>query len=152
MPLGTKPNDVRYKKLRIAWSVTWGVVAVLMVVLLMRSFKYTDMFESGRKLTTSHQGRIYTKHRYSSKRPMPPISRKRFDWFGKSVVWLTLDPTPISVEGGHSIHYCSLATIAGLIASVSWFTWSTRFSLRTLLIATTLVAIGLGLIIYATRG
>jgi hypothetical protein len=40
---------------------------------------------------------------------------------------------------------------AALAAILPWFRWSKRFSLRTLLIATTLVAVVLGLIVYAAR-
>ena len=39
------------------------------------------------------------------------------------------------------------------IAALPWFPWwSTRFSLRALLIATTVVAVVLGLIVYAVKG
>ena len=39
----------------------------------------------------------------------------------------------------------------GVLAGLPWFPRSKRFSLRTLLIATTLVAVGLGLIIWAAK-
>ena len=37
------------------------------------------------------------------------------------------------------------------LATAPWIRWSKRFSLRTLLIATTLVAVVLGLVVYAAR-
>ncbi len=37
------------------------------------------------------------------------------------------------------------------LAAVPWLPWSNRFSLRTLLIATTLVAVVLGLIVWAVH-
>jgi hypothetical protein len=37
-----------------------------------------------------------------------------------------------------------------VLAALPWCRWSKRFSLRTLLIATTLVALALGLVVYAT--
>ena len=40
---------------------------------------------------------------------------------------------------------------AATIALLPWLKWSKRFSLRTLLIATTLVAVALGLIVWAAR-
>jgi hypothetical protein len=43
-----------------------------------------------------------------------------------------------------------LLVVAGL-AGVPWTWWTNRFSLRTLLIATTLVAVGMGLIVWAAR-
>jgi hypothetical protein len=41
-----------------------------------------------------------------------------------------------------------LIFVSASIAAVPWLTWLRRFSLRTLLIATTLVAVGLGTVIY----
>jgi hypothetical protein len=38
-----------------------------------------------------------------------------------------------------------------LIASVAWFPWPRQFSLRTLLIVTTLVAVVMGLVVYVAR-
>jgi hypothetical protein len=45
-----------------------------------------------------------------------------------------------------SVPLWSFALLAAGIAIVPWLPWSKRFSLRTLLIATTLVAVGLGVI------
>jgi hypothetical protein len=47
---------------------------------------------------------------------------------------------------GIIVPHLGLASIAALIAPVSYVPW--RFSLRTLLIATTLIAVGLGLIVW----
>ena len=44
-----------------------------------------------------------------------------------------------------------LVSLIGSLAAVPWIKWSKRFSLRTLLIATTLVAVLLGAIIYAAK-
>jgi hypothetical protein len=41
--------------------------------------------------------------------------------------------------------------LSGVFAAIPWIHWSKRFSLRTLLIATMLVAVGLGFIIWAAR-
>ena len=45
----------------------------------------------------------------------------------------------------------SLMVLAASIGLAPWIRWSKRFSLRTLLIATTLVAVVLGLIVWAAR-
>jgi hypothetical protein len=50
--------------------------------------------------------------------------------------------------------WCShwiLAILAAALAAAPWIKWSRRFSLRTFLIAITLVALALGLIIATTR-
>jgi hypothetical protein len=41
--------------------------------------------------------------------------------------------------------------ILGSIAAAPWLPWSNRFSLRTLLIATTLVAVVLGVIVWSSH-
>jgi hypothetical protein len=48
---------------------------------------------------------------------------------------------------GFSIAYWLLIPVAMIVAAIPWLPWSTRFSLRTLLIATTLVAVGLGIVV-----
>jgi hypothetical protein len=44
-----------------------------------------------------------------------------------------------------------LATLFALLGFVPWLSWPKRFSLRTLLIATTLLAVALGAFVLATR-
>jgi hypothetical protein len=41
---GTEKNYMTYRKLRIAWSVACGIVAVLLCVLWVRSYWYQDAF------------------------------------------------------------------------------------------------------------
>src|SRR3954469_13810361 len=44
-PLGIRYNrGMRFRKLRIAWSVFWGLAAVLLVMLCMRSYWWQDGF------------------------------------------------------------------------------------------------------------
>jgi hypothetical protein len=47
--------------------------------------------------------------------------------------------------------YSSLVLLSATFATVPWIRWSKRFTLRTLLIATTLVAVILGAIVYAAK-
>jgi hypothetical protein len=50
------------------------------------------------------------------------------------------------------IPYWFLVLVSATLTAISWLPWwSKRFSLRTLLIATTLVAVVLGAIVYAVR-
>ena len=44
-----------------------------------------------------------------------------------------------------------IALVVGTCAAIPWIGWSNRFSLRTLLIATTLVAVVLGAIVWLSR-
>ena len=148
-----------YRKLRIAWSVGCGVLCVLLVVLWVRSYwwHYTLSFN------------------YRTSAVDAVSSDGELNWFRVE------HPTPLTFGWHLSVHSpddevhrymtyirpqlekCTRAgvsywhtTIACAIAAVaSWVTvpWRNfkQFSLRTLLITTTFVAVVLGLIVAATR-
>jgi hypothetical protein len=73
-------------------------------------------------------------------------SRQRVYWgFGRLSY-------PIGPGGGVFVPHWFPVLISAALAAISWLPWwSRRFSLRTLLIATTLVAVGLGVVVYASR-
>jgi hypothetical protein len=106
---------------RIAWSVAWGVVSVLLVVFWVRSYlDSSDYFVVNHWRYEADDGYIqywFWEPRNGSEPPDP-----RF---------------PIAIP----------VFVAATAAPISWL--RLRFSLRTLLIATTLVAAALGLIVWA---
>jgi hypothetical protein len=53
---------------------------------------------------------------------------------------------------GPIVPYWFLVLLTGSCAVAPWISWSRRFSLRTLLIATTLIAVVLGAVVWATSG
>src|SRR5262249_51191904 len=79
-----------------------------------------------------------------------------------AVTWINYSswPRPIAGislhiwEGGWTliVSYFWAVVMTALVAAAPWTHVALRFSLRTLLIATTLVAIGLALIVYAVTG
>jgi hypothetical protein len=91
---------MRFRKLRIAWSV-----GALIILLLSGIQPASDGYETMRQMYF-------------------------YLWWDHPVVWT--------------------ASVL-VIAIASWLPWPNRFTLRTLLIATTLVAVVLGLIVYAVR-
>src|SRR4051812_7203329 len=144
---------MRFRKLRIAWSVFWGIVAVLLVVLWVRSYLYHDRvlirFRQANHVTgvvSAHgalclgegdtadlgenQFRLITKRARQSLIDDlgPPLKLHAFgygDWYITIPLWLVVIPTIIA-------------------CFAPWH----RFSMRMLLIATTLVAVVLGLLVY----
>jgi hypothetical protein len=140
---------VKYRKLRIAWSVLWGVVAVLLVVLWARSYWWSDVitlttppFDAGidsasggttisffvdadRELTTEWIRKSY-RHTPSMR---PPNASWKFE------IYVTGNGLDVSLP--HWLY----VMITSVIAAASWIQ---RFRLRALLIATTLVAMLLG--------
>jgi hypothetical protein len=57
------------------------------------------------------------------------------------------------LQGGRGVvvPYFALVTVFAFVAAAPWIDWSQSFSLRTLLIATTLIAVGLGVVIWAAK-
>ena len=154
---------MKYRKLRIGWSVGWGLVAVMLCVLWVRSGQRVETamarvlflhFQIDTSPGTCWMG-VSTAKRHG--RPWG-LSSKPQDW----TTGYPFDPADLSMWGRFDklfgrISGRSFASVCvpfwfliGLTASMTaapWLHW--RFSLRTMLIATTLVAVVLGLIVYA---
>jgi len=143
------------RSLRIAWSAGWGVVAVLVCVLWVRSYWSYDQLTgpvsrtravgavsgvglliigtSSDAFTYSHLGREWRFHQF-------PL-----------VEWNPAAKSPPGYERV-TLRYCVLILLFATIAAAPWLNYiPRRFSLRTLLIATTVVAVGLGLAVYTLR-
>ena len=157
---------MKYRKLRIAWSVAWGVVAVLLCVLWARSGQRMD----------NAMGRVFNLHFQFDTSPgtcwmgASTFERAGGPWrlssqpvqdFGK---YYPLDAADLSMWGRFAQKFGRIAGyLSGSIGVPFWFAigitanisaapllrW--RFSLRTLLIATTLVAVGLGVVVWLSR-
>ncbi len=152
-----------YRKLRIAWSVGWGLAAVLLIVLWVRSYWIWDsvdapIYPHGFSLN-SDSGQLTLQGGVSD----CPIK----DWSHFAVPSNIFEsfatgPQAITVSG-RKMTFSSCATefpcifsvphwLAALpFATVAIAPWVRRFSLRTLLIATTLVAVVLGLVVWAAK-
>jgi hypothetical protein len=155
---------MRFRKLRIAWSVVWGVVAVLLCV---RSFRNdtlwpTPNFEAGNFAVYSTHGSLIAASGwfFDYEAPTWPgyYIPSRFQSLGPSSFNHVRHHT--SRSGFHveyfgwrywsfQIPYWFVLALFGSITAVPWMRG--RFSLRTLLIAMTLVALVLGAIVYAVR-
>jgi hypothetical protein len=158
---------MRFRNLRIAWSVFWGLGCVLLIVLWVRSYFRAEFLE--RVVDIRPLYGLGTRQRILNR----PGS---LDFWKEPVVSAQINVHPRgwrlreyevvqSVKGESSWrfeprfaseychvrfpHYFALLAIgvAGVLPWLHTITW--RFSLRTLLIATTLVAVMLGLAVYA---
>jgi hypothetical protein len=142
---------MKFKKLRIAWSVVCGIICVLLIALWVRSHRVCDtvIWNGGRRVVFfSGHGQVR-------------VSMSNTTFAGAPLLrWLpgiTMMPDGIGPwyfqRSRDSIflvfpHRLPIAVLA-LFAVVPWIhelRW--RFSLRTLLIAMTLVTILLGLIVW----
>jgi hypothetical protein len=126
---------MRFRKLRIAWSVGWGVVALLLIALWVNSYGSNQGWNT---LTRINHRILY----YLS---LEGVTSIRIFKLGEAKFSLNWERPPDVV-----IHHWNAVLISAAIATLPWLPIR-RFSLRTLLIAMTLVAAVLGLIVYASR-
>ena len=153
-------DGVRFRKLRIAWSVGWGIVAVLLTVLWVRSYSIRDTAfwprsNLGMEIN-SMKGHVVLfiafepfiggeqfKIRHAKITPNDESRIKR------GILGFSYYPQPQATN--IHVHFWFLTLIVVASAATPWIRWSRQFTLRTLLIATALVAVVLGVAVYATR-
>jgi hypothetical protein len=157
---------MKFRNLRIAFSAACLIACVLLIGLWVRSYWWSDgvmgSISSTKTLVIgSGSGRFSVRvddstqpHRYSGRWRFDHTSlaavEKSFKELGTTVSFRF----PIFGFSGDDFffaHWFVIIPVAvlGLISSRPWLRW--QFSLRTLLIATTLVAVVLGLIVWSVR-
>jgi hypothetical protein len=150
---------MNHRKLRIAWSVTWGIVAVLLCVLWMRSYWWWDEIYYPRRtarctIVTSVHGVFMLAANYPNSR-YPDLQPKL--WNQPAAKWYEetkSTPKPFLFVFawdlfGFNAPHSVLIAITVTFSTLPWL--SSRFSLRTLLLATSLVAVGLGMIMWTAH-
>jgi hypothetical protein len=150
-----------FRKLRIAWSVFWGLASILLIVLWVRSYYFYDTVirtnHSVALTIVSNNGVLYlagsdpSEGAYSSPPPHGTVTWHRY----------SLDPNDDMMPGfrwtwspkykSFQLPHWFAIIISAVVAGIAWMPWSNRFSLRTPLVATTLVAMVLGAVVWAVR-
>jgi hypothetical protein len=156
-----------YRKLRITWSVSWGVIAVLLIVLWARSYWQVEHinWNSPKSCfgTSIYPGEVTLE--YVNGGILMPMgwSRVVFPNDGDDSTEEGEDGEPKTIFGfaWHTDDYSVTVYIPFWFLTLTCFacTWygiasppiGKRFSLRILLIAMTLGCIGLGLVVWLTR-
>jgi hypothetical protein len=149
---------MRFRKLRIAWSVAWGILCLLLIVLWVRSNWWVEQafIPAGQSaffcvgsmpnafgvgLTDVSPNGSFTK-----------ISMATDDWLAISteagISWSGVMAFSITRDGVMMPCWCGVLLVV-IVGATPWL--RCRFSLLTLLIATTLLAVLLGAIVYAVR-
>lgn len=149
---------MKHRKLRIGWSVVWGILAVLLVVLWVRSCETSDEIFS--PIGKSHVFILGSSRGNLTIRTVN--DPKLHSAFGQGFEHHTIDLNRLfgrlpavrirdfkfqKLDDGCVVPHCFLILLVSILAAISWLPiWHDRFSLRTLLIAMTIIAVGLGLI------
>ena len=151
---------MKFRKLRVGWLIACGGACVLLIALWLQS--YFRVNKLWRPTATNNgwmvwmfRGRVFARGGLGMRGPNElqwalsrggdeaPVDRS------KPVLGFAFGPRYYSMP----IWFAAL--IPGVLAAFPWvlssIPWSKRFSLRTLLIATTLVAVVLSVAVYATR-
>jgi hypothetical protein len=154
---------MKYRKLRIAWSTTCLIASMLLIALWVRSYWWVDGF--GVPLTSKYYFGAASSpgcigFAFHPMGQLPSSQIKHFQSFQTEEwlenFWRGKYPNISRVWGQFYFERYSymapdwfVLMVLATLATAPWLHW--RFSLRTLLIATTLVAVVLGLIVWAVR-
>ena len=140
---------MRFRKLRIAWSVVWGLAVVLLVVLWVRSYWWMDGIGHNNGTCVidvqSASGSIVFEKANSPGGDLSVITSTAFaSPFLPHTTFDFQDHLP-SFAAVYLPHWF-FTVLFTAVAAAPWVRFS--FSLRTLLIATTHVAVVLGLVVW----
>ena len=152
-----RPRLVR--ALQITWSVACGIACLLLCLLWVRSYWVWDNLGTAKTPITHEaisidgrviyamQGAVNKDQRewYHLSQPSAPMSPFRFPSYLGFYVEVS------RLRWVLSMPYWFLAALATTLSIFAWTNWCRRFSLRTLLIALTLVGLGLGLVAWLNR-
>jgi hypothetical protein len=169
----TRPRLIR--GLRIAWIVACGILCVVLVALWMRSYWQFDLvlvrFSASNDLRlVSSRGRVASCiSEPSSGRVTGDFRISPSAYMTSSASWWISGSTFSSLAGELERNFTPVprrtnlggvdgrivvvplwmaVASSGSLAALPWIHWSNRFSLRTLLIATTLIAVVLAAVAY----
>jgi hypothetical protein len=147
---------MKFKKLRVVWSVGWGVVAVLLVGFWVRSYWWTDFVYAHSGEVGNTPGAFLIA--FESDPSRWPINHIASDVFLKEFskkqkvhkslgLWGAIVWNPgffaIFIPYWFLMLLTTVLGVAPWLRKISW-----HFSLRTLLIATTILALALGTLVW----
>ena len=151
---------MRFRKLRIAWSVFCGILCLLLIALWVRSYTVNEVLGTysggmyyslqclcGRisvSRSTPNAGQTVTSWRQPVTDGLREIAHNRENWMGFQYHY---QPRPESLRVKLPMWF--LFVLVASSAALPWI--RRRFSLRTLLIGMTVVAVMLGLVIWAVK-
>ncbi len=137
---------MKHRKQRIAWSVAWGIVCVLTLLLCVRSYTWLDDISylgnnAGPFLIQSNSGVIRGGY-YSDWGCQPGWTRRTL---GHAPRHADFEAVVSSTRVSLGCPYWFLTPALAMLAVIPWAQQNRwRFSVRTLLIATAVVAVLLG--------
>jgi hypothetical protein len=150
-------SGMRYCNLRIAFSALCGIICVLLMALWVRSYSHVDdlvvtLTKTKQLELQSVPGRCIGFIAYAPSRPINSFARYTHTT-PEGAAHAALQHGVLGADWAMDTVWAAhwfLAAISALLGTAPWAR-HLRFSLRTLLIATALVAAVLGLIVYFAK-
>jgi hypothetical protein len=147
---------MKFRNLRIAWSIGWGLGCLLLIMLWVRSYWVSEEIDSRIAdypvACESQKGRLRFTHFPANNNGWDVTYEIKYgSWhYSSHRIYAGL----LQFVWGFGDDYLNMphwvfVFAASVAASLPWLRW--RFSLRTLLIATTLVAMVLGLAVWSAK-
>lgn len=149
---------MRFRRLRIAFSATCAIACVLLIVLWVRSNQYIDslwvpLLGSSQLTIRSYGGAVWLRIEQSNLSWLEEwrVLSKSFNDLSLLTGFEVLPPraTFRVQSGGPVVPYWFLVPTSAGLAATPWLRW--RFSLRTLLIGMTVVAVLLAAVFWAVK-
>ena len=158
----TPSPGFKYRKLRIAFSGVYGILCLLLIALWVRSYSFNDILE---KKTRSQLLQIHSGNGRLGFCQINPSRSRRIPASSFAVLLEELSQgralvsRPISnsrlptgsIVSTVLVPYWLPVLLTATVAAITLIPWSRRFSLRTLLIATTVVSAVLGTLVWAVK-
>jgi hypothetical protein len=146
---------MRFRYLRILWTVFCGIACVLLIALWARSYSHNEVLQmhttSRLLLLHARRGRLAYWNRVPYRNPQASrfLAEDMDDILqGSSPGTWGFGRVRVFPDSIVFAPYWFPVLVSAALSTAPLFPWRSRFSLRTLLIATTLVAVVLGLIVW----
>jgi hypothetical protein len=133
-------------RLRIAVTALAAALGLLFAGLWVRSYSLSDSIHIGRHKITSLDGNLHFDARFRR-------STTNVVWETYGFAWMEYyahdrgSVSPYRHRPGLIIPAWLVVLLAAAVAAAPWFRWTGRFSLRSMLVATALVAAVLGILV-----
>jgi hypothetical protein len=153
--------------MRIAWSALLGLLCLLLIVLWVRSYTLQETISTksrargkgGIAVSTLRGSLFINQERFyltiddpAEAAALGPIYHSRKPLAGGRVFISSQPDIGYEPRGkGTKLPIWLVVAAVVVVAAIPWFPWSTRFSVRTLFIVVTLVAMAVGLGLYFAR-
>lgn len=144
---------MRYRKLRIVWSVGCGIVCLLLIALWVRSYRWNDnlMVRTSAPSPGSNSTLVVCSNwGFLQFLPSELLDPRAFGFWSQEAWERTDVGFEWRADGAIKVPDLFPIVVAMAFGIAPWIRWSRRFSFRTAMLVMALVAVVLGLFVIVT--